>query len=401
MIDTAEAVPDKLPHIFSPLWHSQPISCALAWQQESPEGICLSDIPGVVLATRFNTVKMVLHEEQRFSAIGQKYLGMLQAQAHYSTVKLPPIHIPKHSEQRFLAHMDGAALRKTRRILRTPFTAANSKNAIERCTNVIDQSVELLEHSSQLDLVGWCDDLAVRLISVLIGYEGDIIELSRWCRKRGAVPSSPEGKLAAPNAQKLFVEQHMGAEGFYGQYRKDGLGHQAAAEIVGMLASITHESLQWAMTNAFTVFTHHHLWEAINAQNTVSFIDEALRLYTPTAALARLAVEDTEVGGVKISAGNLIICLLHAAQHDTHMFAHPSEFILSRKHVSEVTFGMGPHACLGFPIARPLLGNIAHRIAQSSIHMQIVGESVPLPEMINSTWIKMPISVTNKELLGV
>jgi len=63
----------------------------------------------------------------------------------------------------------------------------------------------MLAQSKKLDLAGWCDDLAVSLISVLIGYEGDIIELSRWCRKRGAVPSKREGKLSAPDAHQLFA----------------------------------------------------------------------------------------------------------------------------------------------------------------------------------------------------
>ena len=192
------------PHLFTSAWYESPISSALAWQSHAPEGIGASDISGVLLATRFESVKTVLHDDQRFSAVGQKYLSQMQSQAHYAKPEPADFQIPQ-TQQRFLAHMDGSPLRQMRKRLRTPFTAANSKKAVERCRDAIEQSVTMLAQSKKLDLAGWCDDLAVSLISVLIGYEGDIIELSRWCRKRGAVPSKREGKLSAPDAHQLFA----------------------------------------------------------------------------------------------------------------------------------------------------------------------------------------------------
>lgn len=378
------------PHLFTSAWYEFPISSALAWQSHAPEGIGASDISGVLLATRFESVKTVLHDDQRFSAVGQKYLSQMQSQAHYTKPEPADFQIPQ-TQQRFLAHMDGSPLRQMRKRLRTPFTAANSKKAVERCRDAIEQSVTMLTQSKKLDLAGWCDDLAVSLISVLIGYEGDIIELSRWCRKRGAVPSKREGKLSAPDAHQLFAEDVMGAGGFYHQYRHDGMSHDAAVEIVSMLASITHESLQWAMTNVLTVLTQRNLWETVNYENSIAMVDEALRLYTPTAALGRLATVDTKIGGTSIRAGELIVCLLHAAQHDSRMFPNHDEFTPGRPHASEVTFGMGPHACLGFPIARPLMGAVAHKIAESACTLRLGENPEPLPEMINSTWIQMPV----------
>ena len=145
------------------------------------------------------------------------------------------------------------------------------------------------------------------------------------------------------------------------------------------------------MTNVLTVLTQRNLWETVNYENSIAMVDEALRLYTPTAALGRLATVDTKIGGTSIRAGELIVCLLHAAQHDSRMFPNHDEFTPGRPHASEVTFGMGPHACLGFPIARPLMGSVTHKIAESACTLRLGENPEPLPEMINSTWIQMPV----------
>ena len=84
-----------------------------------------------------------------------------------------------------------------------------------------------------------------------------------------------------------------------------------------------------------------------------SFIEEALRLQSPTKVDFRLARKTTKLGGVHIPAGTVIMLCLGAANRDPRKFENPNEFRVDRKNVREhIAFGRGIHTCAGAPLAR-------------------------------------------------
>lgn len=84
-----------------------------------------------------------------------------------------------------------------------------------------------------------------------------------------------------------------------------------------------------------------------------SFIEEALRVQSPTKVDFRLARKTTTLGGVHIPAGTVIMLCLGAANRDPRKFENPNEFQLDRKNVREhIAFGRGIHTCAGAPLAR-------------------------------------------------
>lgn len=84
-----------------------------------------------------------------------------------------------------------------------------------------------------------------------------------------------------------------------------------------------------------------------------AFVDEAIRWTTPVKHFMRTAKIDTEVGGRKITAGDWLMLSYASANRDEAVFPDADRFDLSRpmpnKHVS---FGYGPHNCLGQHLAR-------------------------------------------------
>ncbi|MEE3849457.1 cytochrome P450 [Gordonia sp. LSe1-13] len=85
----------------------------------------------------------------------------------------------------------------------------------------------------------------------------------------------------------------------------------------------------------------------------VPFIEEALRMESPTKVDFRLARRSTTLGGVDIPAGSVIMLCLGAANRDPRKFDNPNEFRLDRTNVREhITFGRGIHTCAGAPLAR-------------------------------------------------
>ena len=67
---------------------------------------------------------------------------------------------------------------------------------------------------------------------------------------------------------------------------------------------------------------------------------------------SRVAVEDTEVGGVPIKAGEGVLTLGNAANHDPDVFADPDGLDIDRGARNHVAFGFGAHQCLGQNLAR-------------------------------------------------
>ncbi|WP_093796788.1 cytochrome P450 [Streptomyces sp. Wb2n-11] len=90
-------------------------------------------------------------------------------------------------------------------------------------------------------------------------------------------------------------------------------------------------------------------------------VEELLRYYSVADLVAfRVAVEDVEIGGQLIRAGEGIIPLVAAANHDGTVFERPDEFDPSRSARSHVAFGYGVHQCLGQNLVRVEM-DIAYR----------------------------------------
>lgn len=66
----------------------------------------------------------------------------------------------------------------------------------------------------------------------------------------------------------------------------------------------------------------------------------------------RVCLEDTEVGGVLIRAGEGIICNLPAANRDPEVFAEPEKLDITRTDRRHMGFGFGVHQCLGQNLSR-------------------------------------------------
>jgi cytochrome P450 len=84
-----------------------------------------------------------------------------------------------------------------------------------------------------------------------------------------------------------------------------------------------------------------------------NFIEETLRIESPTKTDCRLTRRAVTVGGVDIPAGTTVALLLGAANHDPRQFPSPDEFQADRPNARQhLAFGRGIHTCPGSPLAR-------------------------------------------------
>ncbi|MER7707798.1 cytochrome P450 [Kitasatospora sp. NPDC097605] len=94
---------------------------------------------------------------------------------------------------------------------------------------------------------------------------------------------------------------------------------------------------------------------------TRDFIEEYLRLYSPTQWLLRRAAEDVNLHDVTIPAGELVHVLIGSGNRDPRKFQNPDVFDLDRDTKGDhLGFGAGPHFCPGAALSR-LLAETAFR----------------------------------------
>ncbi|RGD62685.1 cytochrome P450 [Kitasatospora xanthocidica] len=81
-------------------------------------------------------------------------------------------------------------------------------------------------------------------------------------------------------------------------------------------------------------------------------VEELARYDTVTQAIVRVVAEDLEIGGRTLREGDLAYLFLAAANRDPDRFEDPDRLDLTRPGNRHLTFGHGPHFCLGGPLAK-------------------------------------------------
>ncbi|RAJ45568.1 cytochrome P450 [Kitasatospora sp. SolWspMP-SS2h] len=86
---------------------------------------------------------------------------------------------------------------------------------------------------------------------------------------------------------------------------------------------------------------------------TPAAVEELLRwLSIVQTGVTRVAIEDAEIAGVPIRAGEGVICQLNTANRDHERYPDGDALDLTRDTRRHLAFGFGVHQCLGQPLAR-------------------------------------------------
>ena len=115
------------------------------------------------------------------------------------------------------------------------------------------------------------------------------------------------------------------------------------------------ESTYRSICNALLgILTTPGLLERVNADRSVlsAVIEETIRWDVANSMVPRVATRDTELGGCPIPAGARVMVLTNSANRDETRFEEADRFDPDRPAKRHVGFGLGPHQCLGQPLAR-------------------------------------------------
>jgi cytochrome P450 len=93
-------------------------------------------------------------------------------------------------------------------------------------------------------------------------------------------------------------------------------------------------------------------------------VEEFLRAFSPTQALARTVSQDTEFRGCPMRQGDRVLLAWSSANRDPAQFERPDEVVLSRWPNRHTAFGIGIHRCAGAHLARAIAGELLGQILE-------------------------------------
>jgi cytochrome P450 len=81
-------------------------------------------------------------------------------------------------------------------------------------------------------------------------------------------------------------------------------------------------------------------------------VEEILRCAPPTLGTQRIASRDLEVAGCPVKAGQVVAVMIALANRDPAAVSQPERFDIQRRDGAHLSFGGGPHICIGAHLAR-------------------------------------------------
>lgn len=116
-----------------------------------------------------------------------------------------------------------------------------------------------------------------------------------------------------------------------------------------------HETTTHLLANGIVAFSRFpDAWDRMRREPDIvrTATEEVLRYDSPVRAMARWAKEPFDLCGHPIAAGDRLLLVQHAANHDPAAFDNPEELVVDRWPNRHVAFGQGIHTCVGAALAR-------------------------------------------------
>ncbi|MCC8251032.1 amino acid adenylation domain-containing protein [Saccharothrix luteola] len=347
-------------------------------------------VGGVWVCTGYAEAARVLTDHRRFSSARTRKASALDERGLDAASSAAGIV----SEQMlFMDPPEHAAIRAR---IRDQFTKAQIRARDDVMRRMVDEALADLPEEGVLDLVGdYAAKLPAKLVAHLLGMEGDEELLTRWAdayeRLLGSLSSLPDVR-----DREVVAVLDEAVAGFRDQARRrmadpgddlvsalvdgiDGTDEElfsVAANCIVLVGGGYQTLTHLVTTGLLQLHDHPDQLRALREEPELieSAVDEFMRRNGSSQYLARLAVEDVDLGGATIRAGQTVLVHLAAANLDPRVFDHPRDLDIRRNGTRHLGFGMGRHYCVGAPYAERLGGWAIRGFLDRYPHYRPAGE---------------------------
>jgi cytochrome P450 len=269
---------------------------------------------------------------------------------------------------------------RLRKLVSRAFKPSHIEQQRDQITRSCQQLVSQMLSEPEVDLVSaLAAPLPVMVIAKMLGVEdGNMQVFKNWSDAifsniadiLFATPS-PEALLAADEMDHYFLDKiafirehpqpHLLGRLIETKTEEGYLSDDELLSFCRLLLIAGNETTTGLITAAARVF---HAFPAtlgqlsLDPSLTTTFIEEALRFFSPFSATVRRTTSEVEIAGQKIPKGELVLPLIASANRDERIFKQADQFDIARNPNPHLAFGFGIHFCLGAHLAR-LEGEIA------------------------------------------
>ncbi|APE17006.1 cytochrome [Mycobacterium sp. WY10] len=315
----------------------------------------------VYLITRYDDVKAVLSNHEHF-ANGRPPGFVLPGAPQLSEEEQAGARAGN------LLALDPPAHTRLRRMLTGEFTVRRMRALEPRIVEIVDDRLDALERAgAPADLVA---EFALPIPSLVIC---ELLGVPYADRDDFQRRSARQLDLSIPIPERMELvrqgREYMGTlvaaarrapgEDMLGMLVRDHgteLSDNELIGIAGLLLLAGHETTSNMLSlGTLALLRHPDQLAAVrdDPDAVAPAVEELLRwLSIVHSSIPRLATADTEVAGVLIPAGSLVLASLASGNRDAAFVDDPDILDITRDIVSHLAFGHGVHHCLGAPLAR-------------------------------------------------
>jgi cytochrome P450 len=146
---------------------------------------------------------------------------------------------------------------------------------------------------------------------------------------------------------------------------------------------------------ALTLVTERPFWTELRDGRADAEVatEEMLRHETPVNHMMRVLVEDVELAGVTMRAGEYVSFWVRSANRDEDVFDQPDEMRADRKPNPHLSFGLGAHYCIAALLARIEVGAVVRALVELVRDAELTGEPTRLESNFFRGYRSVPIAL--------
>lgn len=180
----------------------------------------------------------------------------------------------------------------------------------------------------------------------------------------------------------------------HADFEGTSLGNDEFETLFFLFAVAGNETLRNGIPGAvLTLIEHPEQYSQLLADPALlpSAVEELLRFWPPVIHFRRTATTDVELGGQTITAGSKVAVYHLAANRDPAVFEDPHRLDLTRSDNDHVTFGFGPHFCLGAHLARRQVRSMLSELITQLGRLDLAGDPVRLRSNFQQGLKSLPV----------
>ncbi|MFI7638504.1 cytochrome P450 [Nonomuraea sp. NPDC049400] len=260
--------------------------------------------------------------------------------------------------------MDAPEHTRYRKLLTSEFTVRRMRELTARVEQITAEHLDAMEQQGgPVDLVQvYAQPIPALMICELLGVPSvDRETFQRHAATMNDHDATPEAKYAAFTALQHYLGELVTAKRatptddlLSGLIAGDLTDEELANIAALLLGAGLDTTANMLALGAFALLSHPDQLAVLRADPGIAAqaVEELLRYLSITHTGARTALEDVELDGHLIEAGETVALSVQAANRDPAKFADPDTLDLRRQASGHVSFGHGIHQCLGQQLAR-------------------------------------------------